>query len=365
MSEAKLKEILLALLRTGSVTGNEMQICSEVEEQIARQAPLAKTVRAGNSLFTYGPFDSAKKTIAFFGHLDTVPGMNDVSCEGNVVRGLGSSDMKAGVAVMLGLLEDETLRSSRFNVIYCFYDREEGPYPLNGLHKVLASCEKELRTIDLAFFLEPTNNQFQLGCMGLLNVELKFQGKRAHSARPWEGKNAIYSSLPFLSRVSALQPTEIKAGTLIFKELMVVTKANGGIAGNVIPDVFTLHLNVRFGPGTSLVEARKRVEQLVQGEALIDIIDEAPSGAIPYGNEVFEEFRKRYPLPEAPKQAYTDVAFLSQLGIAAMNFGPGLTAQAHQAGEYVLLSDIVKSYEMFKAFLGDSVCDIPGFVDRN
>src|ERR1700722_13761810 len=59
------------------------------------------------------------------GHLDTVPpGGNEApNLEGHTVWGVGASDMKGGLAVMLDLAA--TVREPAVDVTWCFYAREE------------------------------------------------------------------------------------------------------------------------------------------------------------------------------------------------------------------------------------------------
>ena len=53
------------------------------------------------------------------------------------MSGLGASDMKAGLAVMLALLEDPQVAAGPYRVAGVFYDKEEGPAHENGLEGVL------------------------------------------------------------------------------------------------------------------------------------------------------------------------------------------------------------------------------------
>ena len=51
------------------------------------------------------------------------------------------------------------------------------------------------------------------------------------------------------------------------------------------------------------------------------------------------------------KQAWTDVARLTQRGVAAVNYGPGETAQAHQQAESVAIANLDAAFEAMRRFL--------------
>ncbi|MFM1849117.1 MAG: hypothetical protein RL417_2591 [Pseudomonadota bacterium] len=351
-------EELLEILRIESFTGEEQRICDHVEARIAqrfRDAAIQPTVeRINNSLIVRSPRRAGAPTIGLAGHLDTVKGDETgprVHVDAGRIVGLGASDMKAGVAVMLDLLSPETIESLSTNVTWIFYESEEGSYRSNGLHEIFKRVP-HLQELELCFILEPTDSTLHLGCMGTSHARVLFEGRRAHSARPWQGENAIHKSAGFLARLASLSPRVVSIEGLEFKEVISATVAHSGDnSSNVVPDRFELSVNTRFSPNTTMEAARQWLSDLVQGEASVEFIDESPSCPVPSGNPILQRFRTRFGLPVHPKLAYTDVALFGLHGIPAVNCGPGLTAQAHQRGEFVLLDDVVRSYELYRSFL--------------
>ena len=83
--------------------------------------------------------------------------------------------------------------------------------------------------------LEPTDNTLQLGCLGNLVARVVFEGRSAHSARPWLGVNAIRVALEGLRPVLEAEPRDVEIDGLVFREVISATQISGGIASNVIP----------------------------------------------------------------------------------------------------------------------------------
>ena len=355
----KLINYLIDLVNINSVIGNEKEIADYTENFL--KGKIKNITRFNNSIIAYNDFEPSKKTIGFVGHLDTVPGKNDFNGKiiDNRLYGLGASDMKGGLAVMMGLIDYFQDKESKFNTMYIFYEKEEGPYNDNGLQPLLDKYTDLIKKIDFAFVLEPTNNEIQVGAVGTINAEITFKGKRAHSARPWQGENAIHKSWAFIKRVNDFGIKEYpfqftidnKNIEIIFYEVMNITVAKSDGAKNVIPDIFKLNVNYRFSPSKNLEDAKKDIVDIVNGEADIDFIDLAPPGKVPTNNPILIDFIKQFSLPVKPKQAWTDVARLSLYGIDAVNFGPGEPSQAHQKNEYIPIENLIKNFEYLKQFL--------------
>jgi succinyl-diaminopimelate desuccinylase len=229
-----------------------------------------------------------------------------------------------------------------------FYDKEEGPATENGLEPLLnAGIVPEM---DFAFCLEPTDNRVQVGCVGGLHALVSFQGRRAHSARPWQGENAIYKATGYLNRLRDRGRVAVPFGELTYYEVMNATMANTENSRNVVPDRFTLNVNYRFAPGKAIETAKQEMLDMVAGEAEVKFIDEAPSGAVCLDHPLLVAWREKLGLAVEPKQAWTDVARLTARGVPAVNFGPGETAQAHQARESVAVEDLKFNFEAFYSF---------------
>ena len=270
--------------------------------------------------------------------------------EGGRVIGLGASDMKSGLAVMLALLEDEAVAGGPYDVVGVFYDKEEGPAHDNGLEDVLDAVPW-LSEAAFAVVLEPTDLQLELGCQGAMNATVTFHGTSAHSARPWLGENAISKAVPWLARLAAMQPVEVDLDGLRFLETFNATMARGGVARNVIPARFDVNLNYRFPPDRTLEAAEARLREVAADADVVQIVDRAPPAPIPAGNPHLDRLAAVSGARRNGKQAWTDVARLAARGIPAVNYGPGETAEAHRATESVAAASLDTAFEALQRFL--------------
>ncbi|MFO0602964.1 MAG: succinyl-diaminopimelate desuccinylase [Polyangiales bacterium] len=353
MTVTPLEETLLELCAISSFTGEEGPLCDHVERQLAARLGRRHVARDGHSLVVTPDAPAGLPRVVLAGHFDVVRTEHDAPprIEGDRVYGPGAADMKSGLAVMLHLLDDLAAGARpRYAPTFVFYEREEGPYLENRLGDVLDHFPA-LREVDLAVCLEPSSNGLQLGCMGSLHARVRFHGRTSHSARPWQGENAIHKAAGFLARLGALAPRDVTLDGMLYREVVSATLAEGGRGRNVVPDLFTLNVNHRFAPGRTPDDAARDLESLVAGDASIEVFDRSPS-APPH---------RSHPLVKAlvdcgiatvePKQAWTDVARFAAAGVAAVNLGPGTQSQAHQKNEYTDRGALAEGMALFRRWL--------------
>jgi succinyl-diaminopimelate desuccinylase len=348
----RLAERTLEMCQIASPIGQERELADWVERWAARLYPPGEVFRYSNSLVV-GSLSDARPMIALAGHLDTVPAhplSGATRIEGDRIFGLGSSDMKGGLAVMMALAESLPRERLPYNLVLIFYEREEGPYLESGLG-LLYERLPQLKSASLAIALEPTDNVVQVGCMGSIHATLRIAGKSAHSARPWQGENAIQKAGPLLQELLNLPPKDVSISGFSFREVFSITRASGGRARNVVPDQFEMNLNYRFAPGKSVSEAQDDVRRQIAGRAEIEFVDLAPSGRVCTDNLHFQKLIALTHLPASGKQAWTDVARFSEFGVDAINFGPGETAQAHQKHESAPIDALNVAFEKLSSFL--------------
>jgi succinyl-diaminopimelate desuccinylase len=347
----RLLEDLLWFLERPSVTGEEGRLCDDLEARVGKGPGWIVERLSNNLVVRRAKPDPSRAKLVLAGHLDTVPepeGGLPVRVEGGMVYGRGASDMKAGDAVMLALLENFPWEGSWVEPTFVFYEREEGPYVENGLERVFAQSPRVLDA-DLALVLEPTAGALEVGCVGTAQIGVTFRGRPAHSARPWQGENALTAAGGFLAELHERQVDEVVVEGLTFYEVLVPTMARGGRAKNIVPDAFWINVNYRFAPGKDEGDVRRMFEGLLEGRADYEVADYAPSGPVELENPLLQRLIETG-IEVRPKQAWTDVARFAVRGVAAANLGPGLPSQAHQEAEFAEVSLLESCYERLGAF---------------
>ena len=332
------EQTLIELLKIDSPTGGELELAVIVENWVKQAGWRVR--RHGLCLIVDRPTQTGPR-IGFFGHLDVVTdqAMAPISIDDQTIYGPGASDMKSGLAVMLELIRKLPKSGLRAEPTFVFYDAEEGPIADNGLAPALQAFD-DLKELTLGVCMEPTANALQLGCVGSLHVRVTVHGKAGHSARPWEGENAITSAAGLLGDLHQLKPRPSICEGLTFYDTFTVTLASGGHSRNSVPSEFSCNLNLRFVPGRTAQDAFDEIVRFVGDRAEVEWLDDSASAPVAASTPLLEHLISVGQLERQAKQAWTDVAQLASYGIPGINFGPGDPAWAHQKGERIERADL-------------------------
>lgn len=288
------------------------------------------------------------------GHTDTVPANgNEVArIDGDWLWGVGSADMKGGLAVML----DAALHrpAPALDCTYVFYAREEVAAVDSGLLELLES-RPDLLTGDVAILGEPTDAAIEAGCQGVLRVRVTLKGARAHPARPWMGRNAVHRLAPLLATLGSYESRRPVLAGCEYRESMLALSVEGGVAGNVVPDTATVVVGHRFAPDRSIEQAVDEVRRLLgphlEPDDDFEVVDAAPAAVPAIDHPLLARLIERHRLEVRAKLGWTDVARFSAIGIPAVNLGPGDATLAHTAEERVSRASIERVDEVIADLL--------------
>jgi succinyl-diaminopimelate desuccinylase len=353
-----------AIMDINSVSGNETGLADAVETAL-RGIPELQVLRDGDALIARTELGLPERVI-LAGHLDTVPLPVTYGARGTVpsswdsgvpgegvLFGRGATDMKGGVAVQLALAATmfDGGAAPKRDVTFVFYDHEEVEEAKSGLGRLVRN-HGDLLAGDFAILLEPTDGTVEGGCNGTMRLEATTVGEAAHSARAWMGSNAIHAAAPVLSRLAAYEPQTVNVDGLEYRESLNAVRIKGGTAANVIPDRCVVEINYRFAPDKSPDQAEALVREVLEG---FDVVrTDSAAGARPGLNHpAAASFVAAVGAEPKPKYGWTDVARFSELGIPAVNFGPGDPLLAHKDNEHVEAEAIRECLRALRTWLSD------------
>ncbi len=335
------------LVDIASESFQEAEIADAVEQTL-RVRPHLEVTRIGHTIVARTSLGHAERVV-IAGHLDTVPANDNLPSrlDGDTLWGLGTCDMKGGVAVALALAA--TVPDPVRDVTYVFYEAEEVAAVHNGLGR-LAREHPDLLAADFAILMEPSDAGVEAGCQGTVRIDVVTRGERAHSARSWRGHNAIHDAAPVLQVLADYEPRRVVIDGLEYREGLNAVGISGGVAGNVVPDEARVSINFRFAPDRSVAEALEHLRSLFDGYE-IEVTDEAP-GAMPgLDRPAAAAFVRAIGAEPRPKFGWTDVAQFTQLGIPAVNYGPGDPVYAHKQDEHVPVAQLVAVEDALRRWL--------------
>lgn len=308
--------------------------------------PWLSVERIGDNVVARTQLGRARRVL-LAGHLDTVPSVegNDVPrVEAGTLHGLGAADMKGGLAVFLHLAG--SLDAPPVDLTWCFYAREEVSREHNGLLELWAE-RPELLAADVAVLGEPTAGVVEAGCQGTLRVRVTLTGVRAHTARPYAGRNAIHRLAGVLTAIDGYVVRRPVIDGCEFAEQLQVVAVEGGVAANVVPDRAVVVVNHRFAPDRTLAQAESTVRELLAphlepGDHW-ELLEAAPAAPPALDDPVLAALVAASGAPARAKVGWTDVAFFAERGVPAANFGPADPLLAHTPGEHVSAEELVRA----------------------
>lgn len=347
--DADAATLTAALTDIDSVSGAEKPLADAIEQALSARSHLFVR-RWGNTVLARTELGRKERAV-LAGHIDTVPHAGNFpsffDSERSRLSGCGTTDMKAGVAVQLRLAAGLTAPSR--DVTYVFYDCEEVEAERNGLG-LLSRTAPELLAGDFAVLLEPSGGVVEGGCQGTLRATVTAAGARAHTARSWMGRNAIHEAGAILDVLRAWRPRLPEVDGLEYHEGLNAVAVSGGIAGNVVPDSCVVTVNYRFAPDRSVTEAESYIRSLFSAWD-VAVLDAAPGARPGLSQPAAAAFLAAVGGTPRAKLGWTDVARFAELGIPAVNYGPGIPEIAHTPGEYVEVAAIAGCESRLRAWL--------------
>ena len=305
------------------------------------------------------------------GHIDTV--QPSVSWTKNPLKpsvgkgllyGLGSSDMKSGVAVMLDLATNPKLKE---NIMFLFYADEE--YDFLGMKGFVKKYLGKIKPKQIISFdgsdLAVTN-----GCRGLIEISITLKGKSGHAARPESGVNAITRSYLIINNLINW------LGNYVSRELGPTTsnlayiyggqyqgEKDGflilGKQGNVIADICRFTLDIR--PSRPELTAKKIINFINRETKRYNLTLMGSSvrhdlGSWSTPKELIDLNGLKLPFRSAGKTGYVDVQMLWQNfnRVPCYTVGAG-NAMAHKPDEYVEVANIKKLEQLTKILITNDI----------
>ena len=352
----RLAERTLELVNIPSESRNEAEIAARIRSLVP--ASFAPEYESDDAFVWSAARREGRPLVVLAGHYDTVPAQDNVPgrIENGAVVGLGASDMKGGLAVMLELaraLEEQGVEPE-VDLALLAFGKEELPAEFSPLPD-LFDRSRVVHEAELAILLEPTDNTIQAGCLGNLNARIVFHGVSGHSARPWLAENAIERALDGLAAYAAIEPRPVEIGGLTFTEVASITQIEGGIATNVIPDRVVANVNFRYAPDRSPASADAYLRALVPEGADYEHAGDSPPARVVTDSTLVQRLRAAGDLALEPKLAWTNVADFTSRGIDAVNFGPGATRYAHRRDEQVEIAALERAFTSLWRFVTGTV----------
>lgn len=282
----------------------------------------------------------------FVGHTDTVEHIDgwktnpfELTQKGEELYGLGSCDMKSGIAAFIKAVSEIDLSKLKHGIkAYFTYSEEQN---FEGIREVLDTNEKFPEYILVG---EPTNNVTVTGCKGLLAYNLSFKGIKVHSSNPAKGKSANLACIKFLYELDEFYNKNIKPDINEKFEIpyttMNVGVINGGSAINSVSAYCKATLDFRIAKDEHIKILKDKVEELaLKYDCEADIIQQIDA----WYNDI--DFINTHDTANYFTEA-------SMLKGNRMILGAG-PVTAHEVDEHITIQSLNKLVEQYKDIINE------------
>jgi acetylornithine deacetylase/succinyl-diaminopimelate desuccinylase-like protein len=391
-------ELARALVRTPSPNppGDELAVAAVLQEAIAeaglpRPNLVARDPRRPN-LVTRLDFGPGGRHLVLSGHIDTKP-VGDArwrvdpfgaEVDGDRLYGLGSGDMKAGVAAMVvaaARLAADPPDRGRLSLALTADEEDGAAY---GAHHLASTIGLEADGIVIG---EPGGidrdfDRLHLVSRGIARLCLIARGAQGHSSLSSEpgtrnaGVDAARAAVAVADRLERDLELPDNPGDLLGWRATVNTALafRGGVGYGVLPGAMAVDTEVRLLPGMRRERVRAAFERRLAelaGTTGADLAvefdtppsDWLPAASVPPDSELAYAAREAcaavlgVPPPDSVFPGTTDATWFSDLQHAPTlpALGPGLLRRAHGADEWVSIAAVRKAVDLYTT-LARSFC---------
>jgi succinyl-diaminopimelate desuccinylase len=300
--------------------------------------------------------------VVLHGHLDVVPGRAEQfepRIEGDRLIGRGAYDMKGGLAAMMCALKDVE-RQERVRVrLVCVPDEESEELDERSTDFVV---EQGLGG-DFAITGEPTDMHIGVEAKGVLVMRIEVYGRAAHSSTPWLGDNAVLKAIDVFRSIESL-PFARESSEMFDRPSINLGRIEGGRALNMVPDLCTMAVDVRYLPGQDPDEILAQV-RAVEGIEVTRTFIHPPvtvSRTDPFVRALKEAVARstRGEVMSVGRDGASDAASFIEAGIPAVEFGP-VGAGHHGPDEWVSVSSLAR----YRRALADFVRAVPMWLEQS
>lgn len=323
-------------------------------------------------------------SLTFNGHTDTVPvygwkipdpralEIYSGAVREGVIYGRGSVDMKGGLGAMIVAME--AIKKSgvdlKGDLVFTGVVGEEGSCSI-GTKEILRNGPKT----DFVLVGEATRLNVEIANKGSWDFTITVHGRTAHSGQPEKGINAVVKMAEIVKVLEKEVPVQLRRRKhrLLGYSVMNISKIEGGIYGDVVPDLCKLSVRIRYTP----VYTRKKLEGMISeilqrlqkkdpeltvemstilkhypwkwGEVTLDGLPRE----ISKDNILVKTLRRnvkmvtgKYPKIRGSKGWSDSALFTNEANIPAVNFGPG-NGGAHSPTECLKIDQLHKAAEIF------------------